>query len=93
MSVVHVPGKNSNRIMLYALSTCGWCQKTKRLLDELGVAYDYEYVDQLSGEERQKVIAEVTRWNPDCNFPTMILNNKKCIVGYQENEIREALGR
>lgn len=91
MTVVHVPGKKSGHIMLYALSTCGWCQKTKKLLDDLGVEYDYEYVDQLQGDERERAIKQVSSWNPSCNFPTMIIDNKKCIVGYKEDEIREAI--
>ena len=91
MTVVHVPGRKSSHIMLYALSTCGWCQKTKKLLDDLGVAYDYEYVDQLYGEEKEKAIQEVKVWNPACSFPTLVIDNKKCIVGYKEDQIKEAL--
>ncbi|MCJ7576472.1 MAG: glutaredoxin family protein [Dehalococcoidia bacterium] len=91
MTVVHIPGKKSRHIMLYALSTCGWCQKTKKLLDDLGVEYDYEYVDQLQGDEREKTTKEVSSWNPRCSFPTMVIDNKKCIVGYKEDEIREAI--
>ena len=93
MTVTHVPGENVGSIRLYALSTCGWCQKTKKLLDDLGVAYDYEYVDQLVGGEKDKAIQEVKTWNPACNFPTMVINNEKCIVGYKEDEIRKALGK
>ena len=93
MTMVNVPGKKAGHIMLYALSTCGWCQKTKKLLDDLGVEYDYEYVDHLHGDERDKAIQEVTTWNPSCNFPTLVINNEKCIVGYKENEIREALDK
>jgi len=91
MAAVRVPGKKSGHIMLYALSTCGWCHKTKELLDDLGVEYDYEYVDHLHGDEKEKAIQEVSRWNPACSFPTLVIDNKKCIVGYKENEIREAL--
>ena len=91
MTVVNVSGRKSRHIMLYALSTCGWCQKTKNLLDQLGVEYNYEFVDHLSGEERQTAINKITAWNPNCSFPTMVLDDKKCIVGYKENEIREAL--
>jgi glutaredoxin-like protein NrdH len=91
MAVVRVPGKKSHHIMLYALSTCGWCQKTKKLLDDLGVEYEYEFVDLLQGGEKEEAIQKVTEWNPSCNFPTMVIDNKKCIVGYQENAIREAL--
>jgi glutaredoxin-like protein NrdH len=91
MTVVHVPGRKSGNVMLYALSTCGWCRKTKKLLDDLGVEYDYEYIDQLQGDEKDEAIRKVTKWNPSCSFPTMVIDNKKCIIGYQENEIREAL--
>jgi glutaredoxin len=93
MSLVHVPGEKSVDITLYALSTCGWCQRTKKLLDDLGVAYDYEYVDYLQGDEREEAIQKVIAWNPSCSFPTLVINNEKCIVGYQEHEIREVLGK
>ncbi|MCX5998566.1 MAG: glutaredoxin family protein [Chloroflexi bacterium] len=91
MAIVRVPGKKNGNIMLYALSTCGWCQKTRKLLGDLGVEYDYEYVDYLTGEEREKEIQQIARWNPSCSFPTIVINNEKCIVGYREEEIREAL--
>ena len=91
MTVVHIPGRRAGHIMLYALSTCGWCRKTKKLLDDLGVEYNYEYVDQLEGDEKEEAIGKVTKWNPSCSFPTIVIDNEKCIVGYREDEIREAL--
>jgi glutaredoxin-like protein NrdH len=91
MAVEHVPGKNVGQVMLYALSTCGWCKKTRNLLENLGVEYDYEYVDLLSGDEREKTMETVEKWNPACSFPTLVLNNNRCIVGFQEDAIREAL--
>ncbi len=90
MAVEHVPGRDAGQVMLYALSTCVWCKKTRRLLEELGVAYDYEYVDLLQGDARTKSMSIVRKWNPACNFPTLIINNK-CIVGFAEDEIRAAL--
>ncbi len=91
MAVVKVPGKKVAHIRLYALSTCGWCAKTRKLLEDLGVEYDYEYVDHLQGEERRNTMDEVERWNPSRSFPTVVINDEKCIVGYREDEIREAL--
>jgi glutaredoxin-like protein NrdH len=91
MASTHVPGKQLHKVMLYALSTCGWCRKTRQLLENLGVAYDYEYVDLLNGQEQQDVIKTVTKWNPECNFPTMVIDDKECIVGFKETEIRDAL--
>ena len=93
MSTVHVPGRDSGHLMLYALSTCGWCRKTRELLDELGVEYDYEYVDLIGdAEERKQVLKEVESWNPSRNFPTLVIDDKKSIVGFLETDIREALG-
>jgi glutaredoxin-like protein NrdH len=91
MTVEHVAGRNAGKLMLYALSTCIWCRKTKQLLTDLGVDYDYTFVDLLSGAEKDEAIKTITKWNPDCSFPTLVLNDKKCIVGFKEPEIREAL--
>jgi glutaredoxin len=76
-------------LMLYALSTCGWCKKTKALLDELGLAYDYLFINDLEGEEKEAARAEVMQWNPNCNFPTLVVGGTRCIVGYQEEAIRK----
>ncbi|MDD5127366.1 MAG: glutaredoxin family protein [Dehalococcoidales bacterium] len=91
MTVEHVKGKNKGQIMLYALSTCVWCKKTKELLESLGVEYDYEYVDLLKDSDKNKAVEIIRKWNPSSSFPTLILNNNKCIVGFREEEIREAL--
>ena len=92
MNVTHVAGTNRGKVMLYALSTCGWCRRTKALLNDLGVEYDYTDVDLLQGKEQDDVMNEVRKFNPDCNFPTMVIDGQKCIVGFKEDEIREALG-
>lgn len=87
----HVPGQKKGDVVLYALSTCGWCAKTKNLLNTLGVEYWFEYVDLLEDDEKEKALATVTKWNPDCSFPTIVINDKKCIIGFKEDKIREAL--
>jgi len=92
MSQVHVKGKDKGKIMLYALSTCVWCKKTKKLLTELGVDFSYIYVDLLKGEEQARVIAEVSRFNSLRSFPTLVIDDETIIVGYQEKKIREVLG-
>jgi glutaredoxin-like protein NrdH len=91
MAVTHVDGKNKGKIMLYALSTCVWCKKTKQLLDQLGVGYDFVEIDLLPGEERTEATNEVKRLNPRCSFPTLSINDQ-CIVGYDEQKLRGALG-
>jgi len=89
--MTHVQGKHTGDIILYALSTCGWCQKTKKLLNELGVDYYYLDVDKSVGEERENALREIQKWNPDINFPTLVIDDNKCITGFREEEIREVL--
>ncbi len=91
MTMQHVDGKNVGKVTLYALSTCGWCKKTRLLLDELNVEYEYIYVDLLEGDERNEVIEQVKKWNSQLSFPTLVLNDEKTIVGFDENGIREAV--
>ncbi len=91
MKIEHVSGKNAGKLMLYALSTCVWCRKTKQLLTDLGVEYDYLFVDLLVGQEKEQAIALIEKWNPDCSFPTLVVNDSKCIIGFKEDEIKGAL--
>lgn len=91
MGINHVDGKDRGKVMLYALSTCPWCRRTKRLLEKLGVAYDYVDVDLLEGDERDAIDREVKKWNPRFNFPTLVINDEEVISGYQPEEIEEAL--
>jgi glutaredoxin-like protein NrdH len=91
MKMSHVAGKNKGPILLYALSTCVWCKKTKQLLDQMGVEYDYVEVDLLQGEERTEATDEVKKLNPRCSFPTLSINGQ-CVVGYDEQKVKEALG-
>jgi glutaredoxin len=90
MNFEHVAGKDKGKVTLYALSTCGWCKKTKELLSSLGVGFNYIYVDLLKGSDRSNIIDEVKRYNPGLSFPTLVIGDK-CIVGFREKEIREAL--
>lgn len=91
MAMEHVEGKNKGNVVLYALSTCGWCKKTRMLLEDLGVEFNYVYVDLTEGEERSKVIEDVQKWNPQLSFPTVVINNKDVIVGFKEDQIKEKL--
>ena len=91
METEHVDGKDKGKVMLYALSTCGWCARTKDLLRQMGVAFDYTFVDLLDGKDQDDAMTLVEKFNPSGSFPTLVINNKKTIVGFREQEIREAL--
>lgn len=78
-------------VKMYTLSTCSHCKATKKLLDNCQVNYEFTDVDLLEGEERTAILEDVRKLNPRCSFPTIIIGDK-VIVGYKEDEIKEALG-
>lgn len=88
-----VNGKNIGDIKIYALSTCGWCKKTKALLKDNGVEYSYIDVDLLEAHEVDAVKSEQRKFNPACSFPTIVINNEKCIIGYDENKLNSLIGK
>ncbi len=92
MEIKHLDGKNRGKVMLYALSTCVWCKKTKRLLRDLAVAYDYVDVDLLDAAEREEVNKIVLRWNPNGSYPTIVINDDTTIIGFDPGKIKEVLG-
>lgn len=92
MNVRHIDGTDKGKVLIYTLSTCIWCRKTKAFLDSLGVGYDFVEVDVLSSDEKESTLAEIKRFNPQCSFPTLVVNEKECIIGYNESKIKETLG-
>ena len=93
MQKMRVEGSDCGPVMLYTLSTCIWCKKMKDLLQEMNVGYEYIDVDLLQGEERERAIEELKRFNPGCSFPSLVVDNSQCIVGYDETRVKEALKR
>ena len=92
MIMQHIEGQDKGKLVLFALSTCGWCKKTRALIEDLNADYKYVYVDLLKGEERDEVVEMVKKWNPQVSFPTLVINDEKTIVGFKEDEIKEEIG-
>lgn len=79
-------------VKLYALTTCGWCKKTKKLLEELDVEYLCINFDLLSDEEKKSLRDELKEFNPSISFPTIIIDHgEEVIVGFKEDRIRDVL--
>jgi glutaredoxin-like protein NrdH len=91
VETTRVAGKDRGRVLLFSLSTCVWCRMTKRLLNDLGVAYEYIDVDHLDRQLRREVLHELRGWNPKLSYPTLVVGEQTVIVGLQEDEIRKAL--
>ena len=79
------------QVVLYALSTCGWCRRAKKMLEEHDVEYELVYVDQLEGEEKDAAVSVVAKWNPRKSFPTLVVDDRVGVAGFKPEQIKEAL--
>ena len=77
-------------VKLYALSTCPYCNKTKKLLDEQGYVYESVDVDLAGEEEASRVLGEVDRLTGRRSFPVILIDNQ-VIQGYKPDAILNAL--
>lgn len=83
-----VTGDTKKKLMLFTLSTCIWCRKTKALLDELGVSYQYVDVDLLSENDQDEAYKGMEKYKSS-SFPTIVFDDgEKVIEGYEEEKIR-----
>lgn len=89
-NVMNEEKKNSD-VTIYSLSTCSHCRAAKKFLGECSIKYEFIDVDLLDREERVAILEDVRRFNPRCSFPTIVIGDK-VVVGYREDQIREALG-
>lgn len=81
----------THQIKMYTLSTCSHCKATKKFLRDNGITFEFIDIDLLQNPEKENALKEVVKYNPQRSFPTILIGNK-IIVGFRENEIRQALG-
>jgi len=87
----HVTGSvDRGKVVLYALSTCVWCRKTRQLLEQLGVAYEYEYVDLAAPDRADEIDRTVAKLMGRASYPTL-LTPRGNIQGYRPEEIKALL--
>jgi glutaredoxin len=92
ISVVKIEGENKKHdVFLYTLSTCGWCKKTKRFLEEQRIEYKYLDIDTCTREERENALEDINKRNLPLGLPIIIIDNDIVISGYNVKKMREAL--
>lgn len=93
MNKVKVLGKkNKHKVLMYALSTCAWCKKTKRFLNDNDVEYEYVDVDLTSDDDHEKIREDIISRGGEPSYPTIIVDEKIVITGFRQDKIKEALG-
>jgi glutaredoxin len=87
-----VSGKHDkHKVAFLGLSTCAWCRRTRRLLEENSVPFEYTYLDLLEGDEKEEALALLERWNPKRSYPTVIIDDDRAVVGYKPDDLKAEL--
>jgi len=89
---IEIDGRDIGEIRIYALSTCGWCKKTKNFFNENKIKYAYIDVDRLDPNETEPVRKEQLKHNPAGSFPTIVVDGA-AIIGYDEEKLAELVRR
>jgi glutaredoxin-like protein NrdH len=92
MNISKVSGKNSkHKVMVYALSTCVWCKMTKQFLKDSDIEYEYVDVDLCTEKEKEKIRSDIQSKGGSLTYPTTIIDDKKLIMGFRKDLLKEAL--
>jgi glutaredoxin-like protein NrdH len=80
----------NKKVVLFALSTCPSCKKTKELLTKNNIEFILVELDTLDIDSRDKLLLEVKKYNPRETFPTLVINGGlTVIVGFNETAIKK----
>ena len=90
----HKEGKNNQaEVIVFALSTCGFCKSGMAFLDKNSVDYSYIYLDNLPVEDKSKIREEFTKtFGSKLVYPTLVVNGKEVIKGFIQPSWEKVLG-
>jgi glutaredoxin len=80
----------TDEVLVYALSTCPWCRKTKQWFDDSKIAYEAVDVDKLPDEEQDATADKVYELSGGRRFPVVVINGE-VIVGFSPDKFLEHL--
>lgn len=78
--------------VMYTLHTCLHCAHLKVFLEERGIEHKLIYVDDFDTDVRREVMEMVRHFNPRGSFPTLVLPDRRVVVGFRQRLVCEALG-
>lgn len=65
----------------YTLSTCPWCNKTKKFFADHGIKFNFVDYDLASPDEKSRIEKEISKYKGHTAFPYVIINDT-VVVGY-----------
>ena len=85
--------KTNPAIIIYALSTCGFCKRAMSYLEKNGHAYRYIYVDTIPLETKTETKMTLKeKYKVDIAFPFATVGESDYLVGFIEADWKRTLG-
>lgn len=86
-----VKGKKDNNVTIVTLSTCMWCKKCKRFLQDNDMKYQYIDVDKIPPEDKSKILNYLKdNYQSRISYPFLICDNGH-VVGYDPEKYKELM--
>jgi len=89
--VVNIDGeKQTSDIFMLALSTCQWCNKGKKWLQDNSYKYRYIDVDKVAFDDKREFKRAVSKYfNTMVRYPFLIVDGDKFYAGFNIDNWKE----
>jgi len=82
---------SEENILLFTLSTCMWCKKCKRFLNDRNLKYRYIEVDKIDRKDKSIILDYLkSKYDSRISYPFLVCE-KGHVVGYNPNKYEELL--
>lgn len=79
------------KVLMYTLSTCPWCRKTKQFFTDKKIPFDFIDYDLADEKEQERIKNEMSKYGGSIAFPFVIIG-EEAVVGYNPEKYAELLG-
>ena len=76
--------------MVYGLSTCPWCRKTKQYFTDKQIEFQYVNYDLANEEEQSKIMQDMKKLGGGNAFPFVRIG-KEVVIGYNPEKFSTLL--
>jgi glutaredoxin len=92
LQTIKVSGTNNKHtVLVYAISTCGWCKRAKKFLKDNDIEYEYVDIDLVTDDDKETINHDIRKRGGPLAYPTLIIDNKILLTGAPQDTLKEIL--
>ena len=78
------------KVIMYTLSTCPWCRKTKKFFKDKNIAYEFIDYDLATEAEQERISKDMMKHTGHIAFPFVRIG-EEVIIGYDPEKYETLL--